>query len=281
MTIGCIDVGGGLRDIYGAGVFDYLLDEGIYFDHCIGVSAGSANGASYAARQRGRNKDFYLDYTLRKEAMSAENFFKNGSYLDLSYIYGELSNEKGESPLDYQALKTSTTRLTVVATNAETGRARYFNQYDDVRPDDFKIIMASSCLPLVCKPVSVYNTPYFDGGISDPVPIEKALHFGCDKIVLILTKPMDAEVRRLRNEVSSRLLKSKYPAVSAAIDGMAEKYAEGLKKALELQEEGRLLIVAPDDIFGMKTLTKDLDKLSALYEKGYADAAKIKAFLQP
>ena len=61
---------------------------------------------------------------------------------------------------------------------------------------------------------------------------------------------------------------------------MAEKYAAGLKKALELQEEGRLLIVAPDDILGMKTLTKDVDKLTALYEKGYRDAEKIKAFLQ-
>ena len=223
MIVGVIDVGGGLRDIYGAGVFDYLLDEGIWLDICIGVSAGSANGASYAARQRGRNKDFYLDYTLRKEAMSADNFFKSGSYLDLSYIYGELSSEKGESPLDYQALKNSTTRLVVVTTNAHTGRARYFNQYDDIRPNDYKIIMASSCLPLVCKPVSVYNTPYFDGGISDPIPIEKALHYGCDKIILLLTKPLDAEVRQLRNEVASRLLKSKYPAVSAAIDEMAEK----------------------------------------------------------
>ena len=44
--IGCIDVGGGLRDIYGAGVFDRLLDDGVTFDYCLGVSAGSANIAS-------------------------------------------------------------------------------------------------------------------------------------------------------------------------------------------------------------------------------------------
>ena len=36
-----IDCGGGLRDIYGAGVFDCCLDNGIAFDMCIGISAGS------------------------------------------------------------------------------------------------------------------------------------------------------------------------------------------------------------------------------------------------
>ena len=45
--IGVIDVGGGLRGIYGAGVFDFCLDNNINFDYGIGVSAGSANIASF------------------------------------------------------------------------------------------------------------------------------------------------------------------------------------------------------------------------------------------
>ena len=55
MKLGVIDVGGGFRDIYGAGVFDWCLDHDVNFDYCIGISAGSANLASYLARQRGRN----------------------------------------------------------------------------------------------------------------------------------------------------------------------------------------------------------------------------------
>ena len=49
LMIGVIDVGGGMRDIYGSGVFDYCLENGISFDYCIGVSAGSANICSYMA----------------------------------------------------------------------------------------------------------------------------------------------------------------------------------------------------------------------------------------
>ena len=57
--IGVVDVGGGYRGIYAAGVLDYCMDNGIRFDTGIGVSAGSANLISFAAKQRGRNYTFY------------------------------------------------------------------------------------------------------------------------------------------------------------------------------------------------------------------------------
>ncbi|MEE1246661.1 MAG: patatin family protein, partial [Acutalibacteraceae bacterium] len=96
-----IDCGGGLRDIYGAGVFDYCMDNGITFDMCIGISAGSANIASFISGQRGRNYNFYHEYAFRKEYMSFENVIKKKFYLDLDYVYGKLSNSNGEDPFDY------------------------------------------------------------------------------------------------------------------------------------------------------------------------------------
>ena len=185
----------------------------------------------------------------------------------------------GESPLDYETLKNSNTDLIVVATDAETGRARYFNKNDDIRQDDYSIIMASSCLPIVCKPIKVYSREYFDGGISDPIPLQKALDKGCDKVVVILTKPIDADIKQLRNEAAWRLLISKHPNTAKALSNMAENYAKSLALALELQEQEKALVIATDDILGMKTLTKDVEKLQKLYEKGYSDAEKIKSFI--
>ena len=57
-----IDVGGGFRAIYGAGVMDRMLEDGIHVDHCYGVSAGSANMVSYISGQHGRNHTFYTQY---------------------------------------------------------------------------------------------------------------------------------------------------------------------------------------------------------------------------
>lgn len=106
MKTGVVDVGGGLRGIYAAGVLDFCLEKNIRFDLGIGVSAGSANLASYCAGQRGRNFRFYSEYTSRKEYMSLGNFLRSRSYFDMDYVYGILSDSRGEDPLDYPALWT-------------------------------------------------------------------------------------------------------------------------------------------------------------------------------
>ena len=74
------------------------------FDLCIGVSAGSANIASYLAGQRGRNHTFYTEYAFRKEYMSLRNFLRKRSFVDLDYVYSTLSDAGGEYPLDYAHL---------------------------------------------------------------------------------------------------------------------------------------------------------------------------------
>lgn len=66
MKTAVVDVGGGLRGVYAAGVLDRCLEDGIYFDAGIGVSAGSANIASYIAGQKGRNYQFYTEYSVRR-----------------------------------------------------------------------------------------------------------------------------------------------------------------------------------------------------------------------
>ncbi len=58
VKIGVVDVGGGLRGIYAAGVLDYCMDQGIRFDLGIGVSAGSANLVSCAASKEGEITGF-------------------------------------------------------------------------------------------------------------------------------------------------------------------------------------------------------------------------------
>lgn len=43
----------------------------------------------------------------------------------------------------------------------------------------------------MCKPRFIDGVPYYDGALGNPVPIEKAFQDDCDKVVLILTKPVD------------------------------------------------------------------------------------------
>ena len=190
--IGVVDVGGGLRGVYGAGVFDTCLDEGIAFDYLIGVSAGSANVASFLAGQKGRNLKFYADYSFRKAYMSFRNLLRRGSYLDLDYIYGDaLTNAGGEYPLDYQAMAARPETAKIVATDAATGQPVYFD-FHDMAQDDYGAIKASCCVPVVNRPYRWRGKAYYDGGLSDPIPFQQAFQAGCDRVVVILTRPKRA-----------------------------------------------------------------------------------------
>lgn len=277
--VGIIDVGGGLRGIYGSGVFDRCLDDNVVFDYCIGVSAGSANAITYLAGQKGRTYRFYHDYSSRKEYMSFGNFFKHSQYIDLDYVYGTLTNSGGEDALNFYEVMQNKSSLTVVATDAETGEPTYFTKHDMVQ-DDYRILKASSALPLVCKSYEINGRMYFDGGISDPVPIEKALADGCEKVVLILTKPIEISNTLARDSKAAKLLRGKYPELSESLRNKSVNYKKGLDIAIELEKQGKCIIIAPDDCCGVSTLTKEKDKLHALYEKGYNDGARIKEFVK-
>lgn len=276
---GVVDVGGGLRGIYGAGIFDYCLDNGIEFDYCIGVSAGSANIASYLAKQRGRNYVFYTEYAFRSQYMSMKNMIHTGSYINLDYVYSELSNAGRENPLDYETIKNSPAIMKVVAFNAQTGEAIYFDK-SDLAQDRYDIFKASCCLPVVCRPYLVNGVPCYDGGLADPVPVKKAFDDGCDKVVVILTRPRDYIRTENRDRRMARFIRHRYPKAAESMLIRYKKYNDGVKLAKKYEREGRALIVAPDDCCGMNTLTKNKDLLSKMYNKGYEDAKAIKAFIE-
>ena len=279
MKNGVVDVGGGLRGIYAAGVLDYCMDHGIQFDLGIGVSAGSANLTSYCARQRGRNYQFYTDYAFRKEYMSLENFLSQRSYVDLDYVYSTLSCTDGENPLDYTAFEENPMEFYVVATEAETEHPKYFDN-PDIHQDDYNIMKASSAIPFVCKPYSIDGTAYYDGALSDPVPVEKAFQLGCDRVVLILTKPEHYLRNARKDEKLAACIRHAYPAAAQSLCQRARRYNDSVALARMKARQGKVLVVAPEDTFGVDTLTRDRDSLDKLYQEGYADGERIAEFLK-
>lgn len=276
---GIIDVGGGLRGIFGAGALDYCMDRGIHFDYCIGVSAGSANLISFVAGQRGRNYRFYTEYSRRREYMSLRNLLRRGSYIDLDYIYGSLSRTDGEYPLDYASFRDSPTKMKIVAANALTGETVYFDR-DEMSLDDYFPLMASSSLPVVNKPYTVNGVPYYDGGIADPIPLAHAFADGCDRVVVILTRPRDYRKPISRDLRFARLMRPRYPKAARLVMLRSRLYNDQLEYALGCEKQGRALIVAPDDTGGLDTLTKDKNKLDRFYRRGYAAARAIDDFIK-
>ena len=277
--IGVVDVGGGYRGIYTAGVLDYCMVHGIHFDLGIGVSAGSANLISYAAGQYGRNYRFFTEYGRRKEYAGLRNFLFKKSFLDLDYIYNTLSNSDGEDPLDFAAVARNPMDFLVVATEAESARVKYFEK-KDIFQDDYSAMKASCAIPFVCHPYMVDGVPYYDGALSDPVPVQKAFEWGCDLVVLLLTLPENTvRTCRIDRRLAARIRK-KYPLAAEKLILRTQRYQEEIDLARQFAAQGKLLIVAPNDTCGVSTLTRDAAALHRLYEKGYHDAVRIVPFLE-
>ncbi|KAB8287830.1 patatin family protein [Bifidobacterium ramosum] len=273
-----IDVGGGFRAIFGAGVMDRCQEDGIDFDHCYGVSAGSANMVSFIARQHGRNHKFYTEYAFRKEYASFDSFVRNHNFANLDYVYGTLSNHDGEYPVDYAAFEANPTGFTVVACDARDGSAKYFDK-SDVHYDDFDIMKASSAVPVACEPYVIDGVPYFDGGIADPVPVQKALDDGYDRVVLVLTRLKDVLREQKKDIAPARILRHSYPAAAERLLERYKTYNDEVALAKEYEQDGRVLILAPESLYGLSTLSKSFEGLERMYRAGYAAAEAIPAFL--
>ena len=276
MKTALIDVGGGMRGIYAAGVLDCCLDEQVTFDAGIGISAGSANIASFLAHQRGRNKRYFLEYSFRKEYMSLSNYRTKGSFLNLDYIYGTLSNSDGEYPLDYQAIIDNPTILYVLACNAWTGETKIFYK-SDLSLDNYDIFKASCAIPSICKPYFIDGIPYFDGALGDTIPLDMVENY--DRIVLILKKPKDIIRTSRKDDLLARRIEKQYPKAAEQLHLRAAKYNAGVAKAKELEKSGKLLIIAPENTEGVDTLTRDKGAFLRLYTRGYMDGHQVKEFI--
>ena len=69
------------------------------------------------------------------------------------------------------------------------------------------------------------------------------------------------------------------PLCGPKLRSRVERYNEGVALAKRYAAEGRALIIAPDNVCGLDTLSRDTEALKRFYQKGYQDAEAIPAFL--
>ncbi|MDR1630240.1 MAG: patatin family protein [Oscillospiraceae bacterium] len=267
--IGLVIEGGGMRGIYGAGVLDRFLEEGLTFPYCIGVSAGSANLVSFLSGQKGRNYRYYKYHAKNKNYMSVHNLVRKGSFFGLEYIYDTLTNNL--DALDYDALLATQSAFHIVVTKADTAETVYLDRAH-VDYYDSTALMASCAVPVVCRPIKIGGAEYFDGGVTDPIPYKKALEEGYDKLVVILSRRRGF-VKRPENfkYLYSRLLQ-KYPEIVRALGERHRVYNESLAELARLEQDGRAVIIAPSVDVKMSMINNDSRLVDELYDYATHDA---------
>lgn len=275
MKIGLVVEGGGMKCAYNAAILDAFLDHNITFAYCIGASGGSGNLASYLAGQRGRNLRFFTEHIHSPSYFGLRSFLKTGDLFGLQYIYGTLTNSMGKDPLDFPALKNNPAEYEVVVTNALTGKAEYFGK-EAMAQDDYRLVMASSAIPAACRPVELNDIPYFDGGLSDAIPVSRALEKGCDRLVVILSKMRDYVRKPQGIRLFYTMRCHRYPKIISLIDHRHTAYNQNLQEVFALEREGKAFVFAPSHPIHAGTYSMNEQAERDLYALGMEDFNKQK-----
>lgn len=256
--------GGTLRPIFSAGVMDALLDHDLMFPYCIGVSAGISNGISYISKQKRRNLEIMEKYRHDRRYIGYRNFLKSRSLFGLDFVFGEIPAKL--IPFDTLTYRNYTGRLLVGVTNAHTGMAEYM---DGMEADERWTMLRATCaIPLVFPAIELNGQKYYDGGLSDPIPIRKAIADGNDKHLIVLTQPKGYRKSfSKRNTHVARLLRRKYPNLEEVLLKRHERYNETVAFCEQLEREGRAIILRPET--PLDSFEKDIGKLRETCQQGY------------
>ena len=266
---GLVMEGGGMKGVYSAGVLDLFLEKGIDFSSCYGVSAGACTLCSYLSKQKERAYHVTVDYLEDKNYCGVYSLIKTGDLFGAQMCYYKIPEEL--YPYDYAAYEKYKGTFYSVVTNIETGLPEYI-PIKDMRAD-IEAVRASASLPLVSRNVKWQGQYYLDGGISDAIPIRKAIESGNQKNVVVMTKE---EGYRRKPASMLSLMKfryKKYPKVYELMKNRHIAYNETLDYLAEQVKAGKVFLIQPKKPSEVGRIEKNKDKLRALYEEGYRDAA--------
>lgn len=263
---GLILEGGTFRPIFSCGVMDALLHHDVMFDYVIGVSAGITNGFSYLSRQSERNLELMRRYRNDKRYLSPGNYLKCGSMFGLDFVFDEIPNCL--LPFDWDAFNAYEGRIRVGVTNVETGEAEYL----DGRELDEKCTMlrATCAIPFYFPPIKIGDKTYYDGGLSDSIPIRKSLADGNDKNLIILTQPQGYRKTLSRSSrAAAAALRHRYPRLAATLLARPKMYNETVCFCDHLAAYRPRDTVLLRPLAPINSFESDVTRLENAYWEGY------------
>ncbi|MBE6081941.1 MAG: patatin family protein [Tissierellaceae bacterium] len=269
-NVGLVLEGGGMRGAYTSGVLTAMMDKNIKFSYIIGVSAGANNGANFIAEQRERNRKVFVDYVNHKGYSGFKYFLGRKGYFNMDFLFDKLPNEL--VPFDYDTFLNSPVTFKVCVTDSKTGKPVYFEKKQFQSKDDINtVLQASSSLPIISNPVNINGKLYFDGGISDSIPVEKSINDGNKYNVLVLTRNKGYRKKEEKLGRLGKILLKNYPEIINSIKKRHKLYNKALNKIDELERSGQVYVFRPIEKIEVSRLEKDVNKLQKLYEQGYEE----------
>ena len=287
--------GGGSRGAFHIGVWKYLCDRNWNPDIICGTSVGAINGAGICS---GLTPEALarLWTTTNRQKMYRLNLMPFLSWC----ITGQsskpiLNNQPLQSiisrQIDFDRIRNSRTRLVVSAVNVHTAQPCFFNN-EQIRIEH---ILASSAMPVIFPWQMIDGVPHWDGGIMANIPLQPALEFGADEIIIVFLSPVGhrpqqppGTVREAAEHVFEQFLSGSYQAALTASGcndtsqlNPQKKYTRRCKTSGNRTAPPNIVTLAPPKMLGFRSLLNfSIPQAKKLIDEGYKIAhTKLKPFI--
>jgi predicted patatin/cPLA2 family phospholipase len=151
--------------------------------------------------------------------------------------------------------------------------------------DIYEVFKASLAVP-GCWPEAVYlgDAEYLDGGTVNPLPVDFLLESGMNRVVAILSKPLDCESEPpnlLERAILWRYFQ-RWQWMNETLWEAAEKYNQEVSRLEEMSAltPPSSLIIAPERIPPARFITRDRRKINRTIDMGYQRAEALAGELQ-
>jgi NTE family protein len=186
--------GGGLLGAAEAGMASALLDAGVRPDVVCGTSVGAINGAALAADPTPAGAKQLLEFW---GALTNESAFDGSMLRRVAEVVRRRTSlhDNGElrrmlrAQLPVQTFEELVVPFECVAASIEKAREHWFHSGDLIEP-----VLASCALPGVFPPVRIGDEHFFDGGLVNSIPLDRAVQHGADTIWVLHVGRLEEEL---------------------------------------------------------------------------------------
>jgi len=272
--IALIVEGGGSRGVFSFGVIDAFIKASYNpFDIHLGVSNGAVVQLWYLLKVSNYNLDKML-FSASKNYVRYSNIIFNKSIMNFEKLYQDANKV---FPIDFDQLQINLDGkiFYVVVSDAATGQPEYIELSRDNYINE---MLATGSLPVLMKnPILLDGKRKYDGGITDPLPAQKAYEMGAKEITIIRTYEKSfIRKTKLENYIAAIATRS-YPNISNALMTNTATYNSALEFINNPPSDCKITQICPPN--RLKTKRATTNKI--ILKEDYKTGLKIgKKFLQ-
>lgn len=256
-----------MRGVYTAGALTWLIDNGIEFDNAYGISTGAVHLCNFLMKDKKNLFDFSVDYINDKKALFLPALLRCGHIVDYDYLFKDILIDKVH--YDMSKLQNVKTNAKVGVYDLNVGKTIYL----DVRSINTNELKATTSLPLLGKVVKENGREILDGGITDMIPIGESINDGCNRHLIITTKPANY-VRKPAKKAIVKLMAgvySKCKNIGKDYEIRHINYQKQISAIKELEKNNEAVYIYPTKTSNVTRLGGKRGELIELFELGRSD----------